>query len=370
MADFTSALYLGLAHGHADLRPWRRLTAGAPAALVPPAGSRSVTLHLALLVGSEAATLGVSTLHLFWDLFGQLRRSPVRILADAALYPVGRWGIERAAAAGIPVATFAHQDPRSLLRRLEREPCRRAPLAPFIVTDGFCPDCGRVAPLGSYLSLAEERGGWLLVDDSQALGLLGREPGPEHPYGRGGGGSPSWLGTSSPRLLTLSSLAKSFGVPLAVLTGAREAIATFERESETRVCSSPPSVAAIRAAAAALSINREQGDRLRARLAERVRRFRERLREAGLAASGGLSPVQNLEPPRGVDPAVLFQRLWDAGVRAVLRQPRCRPGPRLTFLLHANHAPAEIDRAVETVVRTVRLLGEYRHERPDFRSLR
>lgn len=366
MADFTSALYLGLAHGHADLRPWRRLTAGAPAALVPPAGSRSVTLHLALLVGSEAATLGVSTLHLFWDLFGQLRRSPVRILADEALYPVGRWGIERAVAAGVPAAAFAHQDARSLLRRLEKESCRRAPL---VVTDGFCPDCGRVAPLDRYLSLAEERGGWLLVDDSQALGLLGRGPGPDLCYGRGGGGSPGWLGISSPRVLTLSSLAKSFGVPLATLTGAREAVAAFERESETRVCSSPPSVAAIRAAEAALSINRERGDRLRAQLAERVRHFRERLREAGLAVSGGLSPVQNLEPPHGVDPVVLFQRLRGAGVRTVLRQPRCRPGPRITFLLHANHATGEIDRAVETVARTVRLLGRYRHERPELRVL-
>lgn len=361
MADFTSALYLGLAHGHADLRPWRRLTAGAPAALVPPAGSRSVTRHLALLVGSQAATLGVSTLHLFWDLFGQLRRAPLRILADAALYPVGRWGIERAVAAGVPADSFAHHDPGSLARRLEGGSCRRAPL---IVTDGFCPDCGRVAPLDRYLTLAEERGGWLLVDDSQALGLLGRAPGPELPYGRGGGGSPGWLGISSPRLLTLSSLAKSFGAPLAALTGAREAIAAFERESETRVCSSPPSVAAIRAAESALRINRETGDRLRALLLERVLRFREHLRAAGLVASGGLSPVQNLEPPPGVDPAGLFRRLQEAGVRTVLRQPRCRPGPRITFLLHTHHAPEEIDRAVETVVRTVRLLGRTRHERP------
>jgi 8-amino-7-oxononanoate synthase len=208
------------------------------------------------------------------------------------------------------------------------------------------------------------------VDDSQALGLLGREPEAEHPYGWGGGGSPAWRGISSPRLLTLSSLAKSFGVPLAALTGAGEAIAIFERESETRVCSSPPSVAAIRAAEAALCINRERGDRLRALLLKRVRCFRERLREAGLAASGGLSPVQNLEPPRGVDPVVLFQRLRGAGMRIVLRQPRCQPGPRITFLLHANHSTEEIDRAVETVARTVRLLGRIRHERPGLRSLR
>lgn len=44
--------------------------AGASTVLVPPAGSRPVACHLAWLVGTEAATLAVSTLHPFWDLFG------------------------------------------------------------------------------------------------------------------------------------------------------------------------------------------------------------------------------------------------------------------------------------------------------------
>jgi 8-amino-7-oxononanoate synthase len=365
VADFTSALYLGLAHGSTELRPWARLTAGAPAALVPPAGSRSVARHLAVLLGTEAATLGVSTLHLFWDLFGQVRRRPVRILADEHLYPVGRWGIERAMAAGVPAAAFGHQDFRSLSRRLESG--RRLP--PLVMTDGLCPDCARVPPLGRYLELVEEHGGWLLVDDSQALGLLGQGPGPGLPYGLGGGGSPAFRGIASPRLLLLSSLAKSFGVPLAVLAGAGRAVRSFERRSETLVYTSPPSAASIRAAEAALSINHERGDRLRARLAERVFRFRAGLRDHGLAAGGGLSPLQNLEIPAGLDPVGLYRRLGTAGVRAVLRQGRCRPGPLLTFLLRADHTPEEIDRAVETLARLVRQPGRTPHERPRLRSL-
>lgn len=364
MADFTSALYLGLAHGSAELRPWRRLTAGAPAALVPPAGSRSVARHLAILLGTETATLGVSTLHLFWDLFGQVRREPVRILADEHLYPVGHWGIERAAAAGVPATVFAHHSPSSLARRLGKAG-RQAPL---VVTDGLCPDCGRVPPLDQYLEIVEERGGWLLVDDSQGLGLLGREPGPERPYGLDGGGSPAFRGISSPRLLLLSSLAKSFGVPLAVLAGSREAIGSFERESETLVYSSPPSVAAIRAAEAALSVNQERGNPLRARLAERVLRFRTGLRDLGLTAGGGLSPVQNLVVPAGLDPLDLYRRLGASGVQTVPRQGRCRPGPLLTFLLRADHAPEEIDRAVETLGRIVRRNRRSSHERLEIRS--
>lgn len=363
MAGFSSVLYLGLAHGHAQLRPWRRLTAGAPAALVPPAGSRSVARHLAVLQGMEAATLGVSTLHLFWDLFGQVRRWRVRILADETLYPVGRWGIERAAAAGVPVSAFSHHDPSSLARKLDREPS----LPPLVVTDGLCPDCGRVPPLDRYLSLVEERGGWLLVDDSQALGVLGRGPAPDLPYGRGGGGSPLFLGASSPRLLTLSSLAKGFGAPLAVLAGPAEAVRSFERESETLVSSSPPSVAAIRAAEAALSLNRERGDRLRAQLAERVRLFLTGLSAMGLAAGNGLSPVRNLALPAGADPLDLYRRLREAGIETVLRQGRCRPGPLLTFLLRADHTPEEIERAVETLARLIRRNRRTSHERLELR---
>jgi len=369
VADFTSALYLGLAHGSMELRPWPRLTAGAPAALVPPAGSRSVARHLAVLLGTEAATLGVSTLHLFWDLFGQIRRRPVRILADEHLYPVGRWGIERAVAAGVPAAAFGHQDCRSLYRRLESGRGGLPPLVPLVMTDGLCPDCARVPPLDRYMELVEEHGGWLLVDDSQALGLLGQGPGPDLPYGLGGGGSPAFRGITSPRLLLLSSLAKSFGVPLAVLAGAGRAIRSFERRSETLVYSSPPSAASIRAAEAALSINHERGDRLRARLAERVVRFRTRLREAGLEAVSGLSPLQNLEIPAGLDAVGLYRRLGNAGVRTVLRQGRCRPGPLLTFLLRADHTPEEIDRAVETLAWLVRQPGRIHHERPRLRSL-
>jgi len=359
---FTSALYLGLGHAHAALRPWERLTSGMPAALAPPEGARAVGAALAGLAGLEAAVLGTSTLHLFWDLFGQVRRGPLRILADASLYPVGRWGIERAAAAGVEVETFPHHDAGALARRLARlarlaqEDRRRPrrPPAPLVVTDGLCLDCGRVAPLGRYLALVEARGGWLVLDDSQALGLLGGGPAPGRPYGRGGGGSPAFLGVASPRLLTISSLAKSFGAPLAMLGGPREAVRRFARRSETQVYSSPPAVAAVRAAEAALAANRERGDVLRARLAASVLRFRRRLAAAGLGARGGMSPVQDLELPPGVDAAALHRRLREAGVAAVLRRGTCRPGPLLSFVLRADHEPQDVEGAAAALIRLLR----------------
>jgi 8-amino-7-oxononanoate synthase len=206
------------------------------------------------------------------------------------------------------------------------------------------------------------------VDDSQALGLLGHNPEPGRPYGTGGGGSPAFRAISSPRLLLLSSLAKSFGAPLAVLAGSAAAVRSFDQKSETLIYSSPPSVASIRAAEAALSINREQGDRLRTRLARHVQCFRNGLREIGLTSSGGLSPVQNLEIPAGVDPLDLDRRLKTLGIQAVPRQGRCRPGPLLTFLLRADHTAEEIDQAVTGIARLVRRSRRNSHERTEIRS--
>ena len=112
--DFTSALYLGLNHAHAELRPWRQLTLGKPAALSPPPESEAIADQLARLIGCERATLGTSTLHLFWDVFGQLSRERIAIYVDAGTYPIARWGVERALARGALVRGFKHHDVRAL----------------------------------------------------------------------------------------------------------------------------------------------------------------------------------------------------------------------------------------------------------------
>ena len=298
MPDFTSALYLGLQHPSRSLRPWHQLTTGAPAALVEPAEAREIGRSLAELQGCEAATLATSTLHLAWDLFDLLAQTPITLFMDAGAYPISRWGAQRAAMRGALVQTFPHHDAAALGRALSAAPRGRVPV---IVTDGFCPSCGRVAPLADYLALAQRRGGMLVADDTQALGILGQTPSVRMPYGQGGGGSLRWSGLHAPEALVFSSLAKGFGVPIAVLAGSRAWIRRYEEKSLTRVHCSPPSVATLRAAEHAVEMNRTWGDILRHRLALLVRRFREGLRALGLSASGGLFPIQTLVLPPRVD---------------------------------------------------------------------
>jgi 8-amino-7-oxononanoate synthase len=343
MADFTSALYLGLRHPSSSLAPWEQLTTGWPAALHTPASQLTLARALAGLVGCEQATLGASTLHLFWDLFGMLDRRRA-IYMDAGAYPIGRWGVERAAARRIPVQVFTHHDSEALRWLLHHGAARR--LRPVVVADGFCPGCGQPAPIAEYLEIIEQRGGLLVLDDTQALGILGHSPCAEWPLGSGGGGSLRLKNAAQPNVVLISSLAKAFGAPLAMLAGSAATVRGFEGKSETRMHTSPPSRAAIHAASRALQINASYGEVLRLRLAQLVRRFCRRLAEIGLQAVGGSFPVQTLGPLPGTDVEALYRHLLRSGVQTVLHRGASAIKPQISFLLNARHAASEIDGAV------------------------
>jgi 8-amino-7-oxononanoate synthase len=348
MLDFTSALYLGLRHPSPSLRSWSGLTTGKPAALEPPPGSAIIAGKFAALVGCERATPVASTLHLFWDLFGLLAHDRVRIYMDEGTYAIARWGVERAAARGVPVRRFPHHDPAALQNLIDQD--RHAGRRPVVVADGFCPTCGGAAPAAAYLRCVEPHRGHLVLDDTQALGVLGKQGGA--PYGRGGGGSLRWQGINSPDVIVGSSLAKGFGVPMAMLAGSAKLIRRFEAQSETRVHCSPPSLAVLHAAEHALAVNRSDGDRLRRYLAQLVRRFRAGLRAIGLAVDGGLFPVQTLKPA-GVAAEVLHERLLRLGIRTIVIR-RCREiGVQVAFLITALHWHSDIDLAVEAIGRAM-----------------
>lgn len=343
--DFTSALYLGLRHPSAALRPWMRLTGGRPAALAVPARQHRVADGLARLTGCERALLAPSTLHLFWDLFGMLGGADTVIHMDAGLYPIARWGVERAACRGTTVRRFAHFRPASLRRQLRRDGMRR----PVVVVDGFCPGCGKPAPLRELLDLIRPRGGLLVIDDTQALGIFGHAPSAAAPFGRGGGGSLRLQVLTGPDVLLVSSLAKGFGVPAAMLGGGVAQVREFERRSETRIHCSPPSLAALHAAAHALAVNRDCGDALRLRLALRVRRLRAGLEKLGRPSRQGVFPVQTLAHAADAEAVALHARLLRRGVRTVLHRARDGRGARLSFLITARHGPQDIDAALDAL---------------------
>lgn len=343
MLDFTSGLYLGLRHPSDALEPWVALSQGRPAALQEPPGAAAVAARLACLQGCEAAVLLPSTLHLFWDLFRLLGSDPITVLVDAGSYAIARWGAQCAATHGIRVVTFTHHDVEAVARLAHQAQLRRQ--CPVIVADGYCTQCGKIAPLAGYADVARTCNGYLVLDDTQALGILGANPDAERPYGKGGGGSLRWQRISGPHIMVGASLAKAFGAPVAVLAGSRKLVEHFTRESETRLHCSPPSLAAIAAARRALELNRTCGDALRARLLALVSRLRQHLRRIGLQPAGGLPfPVQSFSARPGIRIAALQRHLIDRRVRTLLTAPDGGSESRLTFLVTAGHSPGDIDR--------------------------
>lgn len=351
MHDFTSALYLGLRHPANSLGPWTTFTTGRPAALEVSRKAAFVANELAALQGCERATLGPSTLHLFWDLFGILSRERVRIYMDTDSYAIAQWGVERAAARGARVTRFRHRDVavvRDLIARDDGKGGR-----PVIVADGFCPACGRGAPIAQYLECVEHRGGYVVIDDTQALGVLGARPRTSAPYGHGGGGSLRFQGIESPHVIACSSLAKAFGTPVAVLAGSKASVRRFERLSETRTHCSAPSQPVLRAAERALTVNRLFGEQWRSHLLVLMRRLRDRFVAMGLAVAGGLFPVLTIKQRDGLDLSALHARLHNHGVGGVLIRGCSSVGAGIALMVTALHDPCDIDRAVTTVGRAI-----------------
>ena len=358
MIDFTSALYLGMRHAHGTLPPWLQLTTGRPAALKEAPEAVRLSEDIAQLLRCERALLAPSTLHLFWDLFDVLASRRIAIYADAGIYPIARWGVERASARGIPVAEFSEHDPDSLEALLRRD-CAGG-RQPVVVTDGLCAETGRTAPLADYLGLVRKYGGRLVIDDTQALGVLGGDASDDAPYGHGGGGTPAWRGIEASELIVGSSLAKGFGAPLAVVAGDATFMSDLEHLGATRIHCSPPSLVDIGAAQRALAINHNEGDALRVRLGKLVRVFRLGLRRIGLAAHGGLFPVQTLKTIEGVDPQWLHRRLLTLGVGALLHRSRSLRRPLLSFLITAAHTKADISRCIDALRQACALEGARR----------
>ncbi|SHJ47391.1 8-amino-7-oxononanoate synthase [Hymenobacter daecheongensis DSM 21074] len=349
--DFTSALYLGARP--VTFPAGLLLTSGRPAALQEPPWQRQVGQAVARRQGLEAGLLAPSTLHLFWDVFRLAPRSAV-IFIDQTMYPVGQWGSQRAALRGLPVVPFRAADLPGLARRLHV--CRQQGRTPWLLTDGWNLAAGRPAPLARYLALlAPDPAGVLLVDDTQAFGVLGARPDDAMPLGSGGGGSLPYLGLRSGKILTITSLAKGLGVPVAVLAGSAARLACFERRSEVRVHTSPVSNLHAWAAQEALRHDARHGDAARHQLGQRITAFRQALTTAEIEPLGGMFPVQRLLLPRATAALALHEQLRRQGIRALLLADEGRPAvPQLAFCLRADHSPADIGRVTRCLAALAR----------------
>jgi 8-amino-7-oxononanoate synthase len=350
-ADFRLALFLARYHPTDTLDPWERLTTGLPPTLDRNM-DRDVEARVATDMGTPEATLARSALHGLIDAVAATSTGG-SILIDEAVYPIARWA---AATAGRPPITFDHYDTADARRR-----CRRLPKPVVIIVDGWCPSCGRPAPITSLAELAGRTGGHLVVDDSLAMGVLGRRTAGSGGFGHGGGGSLARSGTNARNVLVVASLAKAFGVPLAVIAGPAGLVRWIRQQGPTSVHASGPT-SADRAALRAL-VRTPAGDLERARrqLEQLTINARARLSRQGLTAIGPPFPLIVCHPP--IESTELVEELSRRGVAAFAVHRRCQPGApsAIGFAIRSDHRRADLEQLelaiCETLGRSARGVG-------------
>ncbi len=351
ICNLTSSCYLGIDHSSDQVSPWTNLTNGRPASLEDMPETEELSFRLSDLIGCERAVIASSTLHLFWDLFGCLADCETTILMDSHTYSVARWGVERAAGLGVSVRVFQHHDPLDLQSQVHR--VINDGHRPVVVADGFCATCGCPAPITEYLDAIQEFGGQLILDDTQAFGILGSSPSESPPYGLGGGGSLRSNAIANQNVIVVNSLAKGFGVPIACMAGSDRFVDWFLSKSETRSACSQPCSPVIHAAQHALWVNETDGDPLRSLLAANVRHFQNRFREMGIAVDGGNFPVQAMPPIPGMNAQQLHAKLNESGILTVLVDQHDTEVLRVACLISAKHVPTDLDIAADVIAKTI-----------------
>ena len=275
-----------------------------------------------------------------WDLFGLLATPDVEFYVDDKTYPIMRWGLERARSHGSRVRFFRHHSAGSLSSLLRRSSRKRRPI---IVTDGWCPRCGRPAPLPSYIRIAKQKNGLVIMDDTQALGILGAKP-----YFRNSLWIRWWWIASLVWYLVRPLFSRQFtcerlwGYQWPCWAGDKHFIRPFKSESQTRMHCSPPAMPTLIAAELALNKNRTIGNQVRKQLLRNSRWFRKILEHFDVPLRNSWFPIQ-VVPSLDIESIQsILAILKTEGIDAISLRRSNPLVADLAFLIRANQTNKEI----------------------------
>jgi len=291
------------------------------------------------LQGFEASTFARSTLHALFDIAGAIVSSSAHLFLEDAAYPILKWFAGSVSAHGALISSFNHHDYSSFESALQQTLCDGK--QPIILCDSICSGCWQIAPLRRYIDVLQDSEGILIVDDTHAFGILGHEPDNTCPYGYGGGGVGQWIGLTTPRLVTVASLAKAFGVPIAAISGSSGIIQKIESSGGARLHCSPPSIVDFDMAEAAFQQNQQIGDVRRAALYSRVVEFREGIGQIGITSLGGFLPAQYLR--FGASTRYIHAKLLSDGYHTLLVGTETSSGEAIVVLIRSDHSSEDLD---------------------------
>jgi glycine C-acetyltransferase len=209
----------------------------------------------------------------------------------------------------------------------------------LIATDGVFSMDGSLAPLPEICDLADKHDAIVMVDDSHATGILGKN----------GRGTPEELGVLDRIDILTSTLGKTLGGGTGGFTcGRKEIVEMLRQRSRPYLFSNalPPPI--VMSAIRALTLIAESGD-LRDRLHANARQMRAGLESAGFTLKPGRHPILPVMLGDAALAATMADKLLERGIYVIgFSYPVVPQGQtRIRLQLSAAHTPDQLKRAID-----------------------
>jgi glycine C-acetyltransferase len=241
---------------------------------------------------------------------------------------------------------YANNDMADLERQLEAaKDCR----VRMIATDGVFSMDGILANLPAICDLADRHDALVMVDDSHAVGFIGRR----------GRGTPEHHGVMSRVDIITGTLGKALGGASGGYTAARQDIVTWLRQRSRPYLFSNTLAPAIAATSLKVLEMLEGSDELRQRLRDNAAFFRDQVQRLGFRLVPGEHPII----PVMLGDAALAKRMADAlldeGVYVIgFSYPVVPQGQaRIRTQISAAHTREDLERAVAAFGKVGKTLG-------------
>ncbi|MER8413006.1 glycine C-acetyltransferase [Mesorhizobium sp. M1342] len=245
---------------------------------------------------------------------------------------------------------YANNDMEALEEELKKAEGSRFKL---IATDGVFSMDGIIANLGGVCDLAEQYGAMVMVDDSHAVGFVGR-------HGRG---SVEHCGVEGRVDIITGTLGKALGGASGGYTAGKREVIDWLRQRSRPYLFSNTLMPAIAGASLKVFDLLEQGDELREKLFANADRFRSKMSKAGFILAGANHPIIPLILGDASLAQQMAEKMLQLGIYVVgFSFPVVPKGQaRIRTQMSAAHSSTDVDRAVKAFTEVGRELGVIRH---------
>jgi len=210
----------------------------------------------------------------------------------------------------------------------------------LVATDGVFSMDGYIAKLGGICGLADKYGALVMVDDSHAVGFMGK-------HGRG---TPEHCEVEGRVDIITGTLGKALGgASGGYTTGRKEIIELLRQRSRPYLFSNSVSPAIVAASLKVLELLQESGD-LRERLMENTKFFREQMTELGFSILPGEHPIVPIMIGAAAKATQMADALLEKGIYVIgFSYPVVPQGKaRIRVQISAAHTRADLEFAVQS----------------------